>query len=130
MGYSAFPKLQHYLNLTTTLFSVISMTLVGGLLLYRNAVGVFYSPSRLGTIRVRTRLLRCRSPTSYPLRHGDSCPFLRLGLVCLLVCFLCLFVFGLGGCLFVCLFLLFFFVFCFVFVFVFCFMVYQPSRAI
>ena len=44
-----FPKLQHYRSLTIRLFSVISWTLVGVvLLLCRDAVGVFYSPSRLG----------------------------------------------------------------------------------
>ncbi len=45
------PKLQNYWNLTIRLFSVISRTLVGGVLpLCREAVGVFYSPSRLGNI--------------------------------------------------------------------------------
>ena len=44
------PKLQHCLNLTIRLFSVISRTLVrGGVLpLCRGAVSVFYSPSWLG----------------------------------------------------------------------------------
>ena len=46
------PKLQHCWNLTMRLFSVISRTLVGvcgGVLPpCREAVGVFYSPSRLG----------------------------------------------------------------------------------
>ena len=44
------PKLQHCWNLTIRLFSVISRTLVvrGVLPLCREAVGVFYSPSRLG----------------------------------------------------------------------------------
>ena len=43
------PKLQHYWSLTIRLFSVISRTIVGGiLLLCRDAVGVFYSPSWLG----------------------------------------------------------------------------------
>ena len=44
-------KLQHYWNLTNRLFSVISRTPVvcGGVLpLYRDAVGVFCSPSQLG----------------------------------------------------------------------------------
>ena len=43
------PKLQQCWNLTIKLFSVIFRTLVGGgLPLCREAVGVFYSPSRLG----------------------------------------------------------------------------------
>ena len=43
------PKLQRYWNLTIKLFSVISRILVGGFLLFcRDAVCVFYSPSRLG----------------------------------------------------------------------------------
>ena len=49
------PKLQHHWNLTIRLFSVISKTLVVGvgvLLLCREAVGVFYSPSRLGKVNV------------------------------------------------------------------------------
>ena len=46
------PKLQHYWNLTIRLFCIISRTLVeaGVLPLCRCAVGVFYSPSRLGNI--------------------------------------------------------------------------------
>ena len=46
------PKLQHCWNLTIRLFSVISRTLVWGwvLPLCRKAVGVFYSPSRLGKL--------------------------------------------------------------------------------
>ena len=41
-------KLQHYWNLTIRLFSVISRTLVAGVLPFcREAVGVFYSPSQL-----------------------------------------------------------------------------------
>ena len=41
-------KLQHYWSLTIRLFSVISRTLVGGVLpLCRDSVGVFYSPSWL-----------------------------------------------------------------------------------
>ena len=43
-GYSAFTK--HYRNLSIRLFSVISRTHI--LPLCRDAVGVFYSPSRLG----------------------------------------------------------------------------------
>ena len=47
-GYSASPKLQYYCNLTIRLFSVISGTLFGGVLpLCRDAVNIFYSPSRL-----------------------------------------------------------------------------------
>ena len=43
------PKLKHYRNLTIILFSIISKTLVGGvLLLCRGAVGVFCSPNQLG----------------------------------------------------------------------------------
>ena len=43
-------KLQHYCNLTIRMISVIFQTLVGGreLPLCRDAVGVFYSPRRLG----------------------------------------------------------------------------------
>ena len=45
------PKLQHYWNFTIRLFSVISWTLIGGVLpLCREAISVFYSPSRLGNI--------------------------------------------------------------------------------
>ena len=45
-------KFQHHWNLTIRLFSVISRTLVGWVLpLCRDAVGVFYSPSRLGKTR-------------------------------------------------------------------------------
>ena len=54
-GYSAFAKLQHYWNLTIRLLSVIIRTLVageGGLPLCREAVGVFYCPSRLDSMRV------------------------------------------------------------------------------
>ena len=49
-GYSAFPKLQHCWNITIRLFSVISRTLVVGVVLdlCREAIGVFNSPSRLG----------------------------------------------------------------------------------
>ena len=45
-----FPKLQHNWSLTITSFNVISWTLFGGGVppLYREAVGVFYSHSRLG----------------------------------------------------------------------------------
>ena len=44
------PRPKHYWDLTIRLFSVITRTLIGGVLsLYRGAVGVFYSlPSRLG----------------------------------------------------------------------------------
>ena len=45
------PKLQHYWSLTIRLFSVISRTLIGGvLLLCKDVVSVFYSPSRLGQV--------------------------------------------------------------------------------
>ena len=47
------PKLQQYLNLNIRLFSVISRTLVGGVLPHgRDTVGVFYSPSRLSKVPV------------------------------------------------------------------------------
>ena len=46
------PKLQHYWNLTR-LFSVINRTLVEGVLSRcREAVGVFYSPRRLGNMKI------------------------------------------------------------------------------
>ena len=47
-GFSASPKLQHYESLTIRLFWVISRTLVGVwvLLICRDAISVFYSPSR------------------------------------------------------------------------------------
>ena len=49
------PKPQHYWNLTIRLFSVISWTLVVGvLLLWREAVSVFYSPSQLGHIFIES----------------------------------------------------------------------------
>ena len=53
-GCSAFPKLQHHWNPTIRLFSVISNTPIGRgvLTLCRGAVGVFYSPSRLGNFPV------------------------------------------------------------------------------
>ena len=48
-GTSHSPKLQHYLNLTIRLFSIISRTLIKRVLpLCRKAVGVFYSPIQLG----------------------------------------------------------------------------------
>ena len=40
-GYSAFPKLQHYRILTIRQFTVISRTLVGGLLLFWRDVVVY-----------------------------------------------------------------------------------------
>ena len=51
--YSAFPKAPAILeHLTIRLFSIISRTLVGGFVtVYRGAVGVFYSPIRLGNSR-------------------------------------------------------------------------------
>ena len=43
------PKFQNYWNLTIKLFSVISRTLVGGVLPFgRDAVGVFFNPSSTG----------------------------------------------------------------------------------
>ena len=45
------PKPQHHWNLTIRLFSVVSRTLIGGVLpLGRDAVSVFYSPSWLGNL--------------------------------------------------------------------------------
>ena len=54
-GYSSFLKLQHYWNLAIGLFRVIPRTLVvGGVLpLHRDAIGVFYNPSRLDKERQR-----------------------------------------------------------------------------
>ena len=50
-------KPQHYWNITIRLFSVISRTLVGGVLpLCRCAVDVFYSPSRLGKEKLESYL--------------------------------------------------------------------------
>ena len=46
-------RLQHYWSLTIWLFNVISRTLVNGVLpLCRDAFDVFYSPDRMGLIRV------------------------------------------------------------------------------
>ena len=48
-GYPALPKTLDYWSLTIILFIVISRTLIGGvLILYRDAVGVFCSPSWVG----------------------------------------------------------------------------------
>ena len=48
-------KLQYFWNLTIRLFSVISGTLDGGVLPFcREAVGVFYSPTRLGKLSSKT----------------------------------------------------------------------------
>ena len=48
-----YPKYQYYWNLTIRLFSVISRTLVGGILpLCRDAVGVFYSPHRQVNLKI------------------------------------------------------------------------------
>ena len=50
-GTPHFPKLQNYWSLTIRLCSVLSRTYVGGVLpLCRDGVGVFYSPSQLGSI--------------------------------------------------------------------------------
>ena len=47
------PKLQHYWSLTIRLFNVIPRTLIGEVLpICRDAVGVFYSPNRLGNCAV------------------------------------------------------------------------------
>ena len=52
-GTPNFPKLQHYWNLTIRLFRIISRTHVarGVLFLCREAVGVFYNPSRQGNLK-------------------------------------------------------------------------------
>ena len=47
-GSPRFTKLHYYGNLTILLFSVLWHSLVGGITLCRDAVGVFYSSSRLG----------------------------------------------------------------------------------
>ena len=61
-------------NLTIMLFSVISRTLIGGvLLLCRVAVGVFYNPSRLGN-QARRRGRICFSPRSKMCLHTDHQP--------------------------------------------------------
>ena len=60
------PNLQHYWSLTIGLLTVISRTLVGGVLpLCREVVSVFYSPSRLGNIY-------SRSSSIYIIIHGQS----------------------------------------------------------
>ena len=52
------PKPQHHWNFTIRLFSVISRTLIEGVLpLCRGAVSIFYSPSRLGNHLVGFLLL-------------------------------------------------------------------------
>ena len=52
------PKLHHHWSLTLRLFRVISKTLIGGvLLLCRDAVCVFFSPSRLGHKALVERIL-------------------------------------------------------------------------
>ena len=66
VGIPHFPELQHYRNLTIRLFSVISRSLVGEmLLLCRGAVGVFYSPRRFGKW-VNLRLITWRGTTPCP----------------------------------------------------------------
>ena len=54
MKYSNSSKLQHYCNLTIRFFSVIYRTLIGGGILphCREAVGIFYSLSWLGIIKI------------------------------------------------------------------------------
>ena len=43
------PKLQNYQSLSIRLFCVISRTIFGGILpFFRDTIGLFYSPSRLG----------------------------------------------------------------------------------
>ena len=72
-------KLLHYWNLTIRLFSVITRTLVGGVLpLCRGAVGVFYSPSQLGkrlakawTVIDRLSIL-CKSDRSDKIKQNSS----------------------------------------------------------
>ena len=53
-GYPAFPKHQHYWNLTIRLFCVLSQALVewGVSTLCRGSVGVFYRPCQLGNLNV------------------------------------------------------------------------------
>ena len=52
------PKVQHYWNLTIRLFSIISRTLEGGvLLLCRDAVGVFCSPSQMNQIVTNRKII-------------------------------------------------------------------------
>ena len=52
-GYTASPKLQHNWSLPIRLFCVISKKFVVGVLsLCKEAVGLFYSPSRLGKRRI------------------------------------------------------------------------------
>ena len=57
----------HYWNLTIILFYVICRTLLP---LFRDAVGVFYSPSRLGTIRF-----------GWLLYHTNHCSFMEVPVV-------------------------------------------------
>ena len=52
------PKLQHYWSLTIRLFSIIYRTFVGGVLpLYRDTVGVFYSPFHLADWAIISKTL-------------------------------------------------------------------------
>ena len=55
MGAPHSPKPQHHWNLIICLLSVISRTLIGGVLpLCKGAVSVFYSPSRLGNLLLQS----------------------------------------------------------------------------
>ena len=51
-GYSSFSRAPTLLDLTFRLFSVNPGNLLGVLTFCRYAVGVFYSPSRLGHVRL------------------------------------------------------------------------------
>ena len=56
---------EYYRNLTIRLFIAISRTFVAGvLLLYREAVSVFYSPSRLSNSNIKNRLNVCKQMSS------------------------------------------------------------------
>ena len=66
-GYSAFPKLQQYWNLTIRLFIVISRTLVGRVLpLRKDAVRVFYSHSLLDNMILGERNIQNGFGIYYP----------------------------------------------------------------
>ena len=71
-------KLQHYWNLTIRLFSVISWTLVGGVLsLCWEAVSVFWSPSRLALIWrgsypfAEKQSVYSTAPTNWAIRYNS-----------------------------------------------------------
>ena len=74
MGTPHSPKLQHYWNVTIKLFSVIFRTLVGGgvLPLSREAVSVFYSPSRLGNSLSESYSLSLLNQRLNPKQRGKN----------------------------------------------------------